>query len=146
MKRIKLKDRELPAYTKGEERFNMISHIVGGAIGVVALVLCVVVAALHGNGWGVVSGAIFGVTMILLYTMSSVYHGLREGMGKRILQVIDHCTIYSLIAGTYTPILLSAMRPIDPVSSWILFAIVWSLAIVAIVLTAIDLKRYQAFP
>lgn len=145
MKRIKLKDRELPAYTKGEERFNMISHIVGGAIGVVALVLCVVVAALHGNGWGVVSGAIFGVTMILLYTMSSVYHGLREGMGKRVLQVIDHCTIYSLIAGTYTPILLSAMRPIDPVSSWILFAIVWSLAIVAIVLTAIDLKRYQAF-
>ena len=145
MKRIKLKDRELPAYTKGEERFNMISHIVGGAIGVVALVLCVVVAALHGNGWGVVSGAIFGVTMILLYTMSSVYHGLREGMGKRVLQVIDHCTIYSLIAGTYTPILVSAMRPIDPVSSWILFAIVWSLAIVAIVLTAIDLKRYQAF-
>lgn len=145
MKRIKLKDRELPAYTKGEERFNMISHIVGGAIGVVALVLCVVVAALHSNGWGVVSGAIFGVTMILLYTMSSVYHGLREGMGKRVLQVIDHCTIYSLIAGTYTPILLSAMRPIDPVSSWILFAIVWSLAIVAIVLTAIDLKRYQAF-
>lgn len=145
MKRIKLRDRELPAYTKGEERFNMISHIVGGAIGVVALVLCVVVAALHGNGWGVVSGAIFGVTMILLYTMSSVYHGLREGMGKRVLQVIDHCTIYSLIAGTYTPILLSAMRPIDPVSSWILFAIVWSLAIVAIVLTAIDLKRYQAF-
>ena len=145
MKRIKLKDRELPAYTKGEERFNMISHIVGGAIGVVALVLCVVVAALHGNGWGVVSGAIFGVTMILLYTMSSIYHGLREGMGKRVLQVIDHCTIYSLIAGTYTPILLSAMRPIDPVSSWILFAIVWSLAIVAIVLTAIDLKRYQAF-
>ena len=124
MKRIKLKDRELPAYTKGEERFNMISHIVGGAIGVVALVLCVVVAALHSNGWGVVSGAIFGVTMILLYTMSSVYHGLREGMGKRVLQVIDHCTIYSLIAGTYTPILLSAMRPIDPVSSWILFAIV----------------------
>lgn len=145
MKRIKLRDRELPAYTKGEERFNMISHIVGGAIGVVALVLCVVVAALHGNGWGVVSGAIFGVTMILLYTMSSIYHGLREGMGKRVLQVIDHCTIYSLIAGTYTPILLSAMRPIDPVSSWILFAIVWSLAIVAIVLTAIDLKRYQAF-
>ena len=77
--------------------------------------------------------------------MSSVYHGLREGMGKRVLQVIDHCTIYSLIAGTYTPILVSAMRPIDPVSSWILFAIVWSLAIVAIVLTAIDLKRYQAF-
>ena len=99
----------------------MTSHIVGGAIGVAALVLCVVRAALHGNAWGVVGGAIFGVSMIALYTMSSVYHGLRPGTGKRVLQVIDHCTIYFLIAGTYTPLLLSAMRPIDPVSSWVLF-------------------------
>lgn len=145
MKRTKLKDRQLPDYTKGEEIFNMTSHIVGGAVGVAALVLCVVVAAVRGNGWGVVGGAVFGVTMILLYTMSSVYHGLREGMGKRVLQVIDHCTIYLLIAGTYTPILLSAMRPLDPVASWVLFAVVWSLTAVATVLTAIDLKRYKAF-
>ncbi len=145
MKRTKLKDRDLPDYTKGEERFNMVSHIVGGAVGIAALVLCVVVAALHKNGWGVVGGAIFGVSMILLYTMSSVYHGLHEGMGKRVLQVIDHCTIYLLIAGTYTPILLSAMRPIDPVSSWVLFGVVWSLTIAATVLTAIDLRRYRVF-
>ena len=145
MKRIKLRDREMPDYTKGEERFNMISHIVGGAVGVAALVLCVVCAALRSNGWGVVGGAVFGVSMILLYTMSSVYHGLHEGMGKRVLQVIDHCTIYLLIAGTYTPILLSAMRPIDPAASWALFAVVWSLTIIATVLTAIDLRRYRVF-
>ncbi len=145
MKRTKLRDRELPDYTKGEEVFNMTSHIAGGAIGVAALVLCVVRAALHHDPWGVVGGAVFGVSMILLYTMSSVYHGLQPGTGKRVLQVIDHCTIYFLIAGTYTPLLLSAMRPIDPVASWVLFGVVWSLTILATVLTAIDLRRYRAF-
>ena len=145
MKRTKLRDRVLPDYSKGEERFNMISHIVGGAVGVAALVLCVIVAAIHGNPWGVVGGAIFCVTMIGLYTISSVYHGLHAGTGKRVLQVIDHCTIYSLIAGTYTPLLLSAMRPIDPVASWVLFGVVWGLTILATVLTAIDLHKYRVF-
>ena len=143
--RTKLMDREMPDYTKGEERFNMISHIVGGAVGVAALVLCIVRAALHHNGYGVVGSVVFGVSMILLYTMSSVYHGLRDGMGKRVLQVLDHCTVYVLIAGTYTPLLLSAMRPIDPVASWVLLAVIWGLAALAITLTAIDLKRFRVF-
>ena len=77
MNRTKLKDRILPTYTKGEEIFNMTSHIVGAALGVVVTVLCIVFAAIHGNVYGVVSGAIYGVTMILLYTMSSIYHGLK---------------------------------------------------------------------
>lgn len=143
--RTKLKDRAMPDYTKGEECFNMVSHIVGGAIGVAALALCVVRAAIHGNGWGIAGGIVFGVSMIVLYTMSSVYHGLKDGVGKRVLQVLDHCTIYLLIAGTYTPILLCAMRPIDPVASWVLFAVVWALAAIAITLTAIDLRRYRVF-
>lgn len=145
MMRTKLMDRQLPDYTKGEERFNMISHIVGGALGVAALVLCVVCAAMHHNGPGVAGAIVFGLAMILLYTMSSVYHGLHDGRAKRVLQVLDHCTIYILIAGTYTPILLGAMLPLDPVASWVLFAIVWGLAAVAITLTAIDLKRYRVF-
>ena len=92
MKRTKLKDRILPKYSKGEEIFNMTSHIVGGALGIVALVLCVVFAAIHHNGYGVVSGAIYGVTMILLYTMSSIYHGLKpERFSKKVFQVLDHC-------------------------------------------------------
>lgn len=76
MTRTKLKDRILPSYTKGEEIFNMTSHIVGAVLGIVAIVLCVVMAAVHGNGYGVVSGAIYGTTMLILYTMSSIYHGL----------------------------------------------------------------------
>ena len=143
--RTKLKDRVLPTYTKGEERFNMISHIVGGAIGVAALVLCIVRSALHHNGFGLAGSIVFGVSMILLYTMSSIYHGLHEGMAKKVLQVLDHCTIYVLIAGTYTPILLSAMRPIDPVASWVLLGVIWALAAVAITLTAIDLHRFRVF-
>lgn len=144
-RRTKLKDRQMPVYTRGEEIFNMVSHIVGGAIGVAALVLCVVVSAVRGNGYGLAGSIVYGLSMIVLYTMSSVYHGLREGTAKRVMQVLDHCTIYLLIAGTYTPIVLSAMRSIDPVSSWTLLAIVWVLAAVAIVLTAIDLKKYAVF-
>jgi len=145
MKRTKLADRQMPVYTKGEELFNMITHIVGGAIGIAALVLCIVFSAVRGNGYGLAGSIVYGISMIVLYTMSSVYHGLRDGMAKRVMQVLDHCTIYLLIAGTYTPILLGAMRPIDPVSSWVLLGVVWGLSAVAITLTAIDLKEYSVF-
>ncbi|MBQ8618947.1 MAG: hemolysin III family protein [Clostridia bacterium] len=144
-RRTKLKDRPLPTYTKGEEIFNMVSHIVGGAIGIAALVLCIIVSAVHHNGYGLAGSIVYGISMITLYTMSSVYHGLREGTAKRVMQVLDHCTIYLLIAGTYTPILLSAMRPIDPVASWVLLGVVWGLSAIAITLTAIDLKKYAVF-
>ncbi|MBE5800531.1 MAG: hemolysin III family protein [Clostridiales bacterium] len=143
--RTKLKDRPLPSYTKGEEVFNMVSHIVGGAIGIAALVLCIIFSAVRHNGYGLAGSIVYGISMITLYTMSSIYHGLKEGAGKRVMQVLDHCTIYLLIAGTYTPILLSAMRPIDPVASWVLLGVIWGLAAVAITLTAIDLKKYAVF-
>ena len=144
--RTKLKDRQMPVYTKGEENFNMITHIVGGAVGIVALVLCIIKSAIHGNGAGLAGSIVFGISMIILYTMSAVYHGLRPNtMGKRVLQVLDHCTIYLLIAGTYTPLLLSAMRPIDPVASWVLFGLVWGLTALAITLNAIDLKNFKVF-
>ncbi len=143
MKRTALKDRALPDYTRGEEIFHMVSHIVGGAIGVVALVLCVIFSALKRDAWAVVSSAIYGSSLILLYSASSIYHGLRNSMGKKVMQVLDHCTIYFLIAGTYTPILLCAIRDVSPVWCWILFALVWSLAAMATVFTAIDLKKYS---
>ena len=76
MTRTKLRDRILPVYTKGEEIFNMTSHIVGAVLGIVAIVLCVVMAAVHENVYAVVSSAIYGSTMLILYTMSSIYHGL----------------------------------------------------------------------
>ncbi len=141
--RTKLKDRILPDYTKGEEIFNMVSHIVGGALGIAALVLCVVKSALKGDAWGVVSSSIYGSSLIILYTMSSVYHGLRPNMGKKVMQVIDHCTIYYLIGGTYTPILLAGIRPVHPGWAWTIFGLVWGLSIAAAVFTAIDHNKYQ---
>ncbi len=142
MKRTKLRDRKLPDYTKGEEIFNMVSHIVGGGLGVVALVLCVVFSALHRDPWAIVGSSIYGASLIALYTMSSVYHGLRPGTGKKVLQVLDHCTIYFLIAGTYTPILFTAIRKVSPGWAWTLFGLVWGLAAMATTFTAIDLKKY----
>ena len=145
MTRTALKDRQLPDYTKGEETFHTVSHIVGGGFGIVALVACVVAAALKGDVFAVVSAAVYGGSLVALYTASSLYHGLRAGMAKRVFQVLDHCTIYFLIAGTYTPIALCAIRPVSPVWGWTLFGIVWGLLAVATVFTAIDLKRYATF-
>lgn len=145
MKRTKLCDRMLPNYSKGEEQMNMITHIVGGGLGVVVLLTCVIRAALRGNVAGIVSSVLYGVSFITLFTMSSVYHGLRASTGKKVMQVIDHCTIYFLIAGTYTPIVLSAIRPVYPALGWGLFAFEWALALIAAGLTAIDLKKYAVF-
>ena len=145
MKRTKLSDRQLPNYTRGEEIMNMVTHIVGGAIGIVALALCVIRAALHDNVYGIVTSAVYGTTMITMFTISSVYHGLRPNLGKKVMQVIDHCTIYFLIAGTYTVIVLSAVRPVYPALGWGLFAFEWAMVALATTFTAIDLKKYGVF-
>ena len=145
MKRIKLCDRLLPDYTNGEEIMNMVTHIVGGGLGILALVLSVIRAALQGSVLGVVGCAIYGASIVTLYTISSVYHGLRPPMAKKVLQVLDHCMIYFLIAGTYTPILLSAFVPTYPLVGWGLLAAEWILAALAATFTAIDLKEYTVF-
>ena len=146
MKRTKLRDRILPKYTKGEEIFNMTSHIVGGVLGIVALVLCVVFAAVHGNGYGVVSGAIYGVTMVILYTMSSIYHGLNpKRKAKKVFQVLDHCSIYLLIAGSYTPFALCTLREYSTALGWTIFGVIWFVAILGIILNSIDIKKFRVF-
>ena len=114
-------------------------------LGITALVLCVLQAASNNNVCGVVGASIYGASLIALYCVSSVYHGMKPGMAKKVMQVIDHCTIYFLIAGSYTPIVLAALRPIYPGLAWGLLGFVWSLAILATVLTAIDLKKYNVF-
>ena len=145
MTRTRLCDRELPTYSAHEEIFNMVSHIVGGAVGIATLVLCVIIAAIDKNVMGGVTSAVFGASMITLYTMSSVYHGLKHKTAKKVFQVIDHCTIYFLIAGTYTPMVLCGLMKTAPVWAWIIFSIVWGCAALATTLTAIDLKKYKAF-
>lgn len=146
MNRTKLADRILPDYTKGEEIFNMVSHIAGGALGVVVTVLCVVFAAQHNNVYGVVSSAIYGATMIILYTMSSLYHGLSPKLkAKKVFQVLDHCAIFLLIAGSYTPFALCTLREYNTALGWTIFGIIWAMAILGIVLNSIDLKKYNIF-
>ena len=145
MKRTKLSDRRLPDYSRGEEIMNMVTHIVGGVIGVLALFLCVIRAALQDNLWGVITSAIYGASMIAMFTISSVYHGLKPNMGKKVMQVLHHCTIYFLIAGTYTVIVLSAIRPVYPALGWGLLVFEWAMVILAATLTAIDHHRYAVF-
>ncbi len=142
MKRTKLRDRKLPDYTRGEEIFNMVSHIVGGGLGVIVLCTCLIKSALVGDGYDIAGSIVYGLSMIILYAMSSIYHGLKPEMGKKVFQVLDHCTIFGLIAGTYTPIALSAIRPMNPWLGWGIFALVWGVTALGVTLNAIDLKRY----
>ena len=146
MRRTKLKDRTLPPYTRGEEIMNMVTHIVGAVIGITAVTLCVIVAALRSNVYGVVSGAIFGATMIILYTISSIYHGLNPKLtAKKVFQIIDHCLIFVLIAGTYTPLVLCTVREANTALGWVYFGVVWGIAALGITLNAIDLKMFARF-
>lgn len=144
-KRIKLADRVLPNYTRGEEIMNMTTHIIGGVLGVVALILCAVKSLIRGNGYGLAASVIYGLSLIALYTISSVYHGLRPGTAKKVMQVVDHCTIYLLIVGSYTVVVLSAIRPVYPELGWGLFVFEWLMTALAVTLTAIDLKKYSVF-
>ena len=136
----------IPKYTRGEEIFNMTSHIVGGGIGVVVTALCVIFAAIRGNAWGVVGCSIYGAAMITLYTMSSIYHGLKPSLiAKKVFRVIDHCSIYLLIAGTYTPIALCTIREANALTGWMIFAVIWAMAALGITLTAVNLERFKVF-
>lgn len=145
MKRTKLANRTLPRYTKGEEIMNMVTHIVGGGFGILILLICCLLSFQRGSLASILGSVIYGVSMITAYGISSIYHGLRAGTAKKVLQVIDHCMIYFLIAGTYTPILLVSFVPAVPYIGWGLLAAEWGFGILAATLTAIDLKRYQVF-
>lgn len=142
-RRTPLSERKLPFYTRGEECFNFVSHVAGGGLAVVMLVLAVIRSAMHGSAWAVVSSAIYGVSLVCVYTISSVYHGLRPERAKKVLQVLDHCTIYFLILGSYLPILLCAIRKTSPLAAWLLFGVILALTALAVTFTAIDLKKYR---
>lgn len=139
--RQKLKDKiKIPDYTLAEELMNSISHGMGALFAVAALVLTVVFSVMHGNVWGVVSSAIYGGTLIILYLMSTLYHSLKVNNAKRVFRIIDHCSIYLLIAGTYTPYTLVSLR--GPIG-WTLFGIVWGAAVLGIVFNSIDMNKYK---
>lgn len=142
---IKTSKVSLPQYSKGEEIFSWVGHCVGAVLSIVALVICVVFAALSTEfkSWKVVSCSIYGATLIILYTMSTLYHALPAGKAKKVLRVIDHCSVSLLIAGTYTPYTLVTLRNYSNGWGWTIFGIVWAAAILSIVLNAINLKKYE---
>ncbi len=142
MSRTKLADRQLPRYTRGEEIANMVTHIVGGGLGVISLGLCIAFSIVKRNWWGLVGGIIYSVMMIFLYTMSSVYHGLVSEKPKKVMQVLDHCSIFALILGTYVPVMLTGIRVQSTVLFIVLSVILIAGTAVSVTFTAIDFKKY----
>lgn len=127
-------------YTLGEEIFNSVTHGVGGILSAAGTVVLIVFAAIYSDVWAVVSSAIFGASLIILYTMSTLYHAITNKKAKKFFRIMDHNTIFFLIAGTYTPLTLTVLRG---TLGWILFGIVWGAAIVGIVFNSIDLEKYS---
>ena len=143
MRRMPLKDRTLPNYTWGEECLNTLSHGLGALFGVVVLVLCIVVAHQNGNTRGIIGGAIYGGSMIILYSVSATYHGLKKGIAKQVLRIIDHCSIYFLIAGTYTPILIGQIFDYNASIAILLLIVEWGGCIGGVICSAIDVHRFR---
>ena len=127
-------------YTLGEEIFNSVSHGVGALLAIAGTVVLIVVSALNIGAWGVVSSAIYGGSLIILYTMSTLYHALTNEKAKHVMRIMDHVTIFLLIAGTYTPITLVPLRG---VLGWVLFGFIWGAAILGIVFNSIDLEKFR---
>ncbi len=120
-------------YSMGEEIANSVTHGAGVVLSIVALTILVVFAALYGNGWHLASAIVYGVSLVLEYTASTLYHSFPWPKAKHIFKIIDHAGIYLLIAGTYTPFTLVVLRDSG---GWWMFGIVWTLAIAGITLEA----------
>lgn len=129
----------IPSYTLAEELLNSISHGIGAGLGIAALVLCIVKSAIAGDGFKLASSIVFGLTTTMLYLMSCLYHALKINRAKKVFRVFDHCTIFLLIAGTYTPYTLVTLRG---AAGWVLFGVVWAVAITGIVLNAVNLRKF----
>jgi hemolysin III len=128
-----------------EELLNAISHGIGAALSIVALILCIVKGAKDHNAFAVVSACIYGISSLILYVISCVYHSLKVNRGKRVFRILDHCTIYFLIAGTYTPYALVTLRSYSPILGWSIFGVIWLCAALGITLTAIDMNKFKVF-
>jgi len=124
---------------------NTVTHIAGGGVCLLGAIGCIILAVRSGSSMRIWTTALYCFTLALVYTMSSVYHGLPVGKAKRVMQVMDHCSIYLLIAGTYSPLVLCAIAPVYPAIGWGLFAAQWLLTALAVTLTAVDMHRYRVF-
>lgn len=138
---MKLKDKiKLPNYNLCEELLSAISHGLGCLLSIAALVLCTVFSAIHHNVYAVISSVIYGSCSIILFTMSTLYHSLKPNDAKRVFRVLDHDSIFLLIAGTYTPFALVAL---PKTLGWIVFGVNWLCAIIGITLNSINIQKYK---
>ncbi len=127
-------------YSPLEEKTNVISHAIGLCLGIAALVVMVVRASLHGDAWHIVGASIFGAGLIILYAASTIYHSARKPEARKVLRVIDHATIYVLIAATYTPFTLVTL---NGWVGWLMFGLVWAFALAGIILKLFFTGRYD---
>ena len=126
-------------FSKEEEISNSITHGIGVILSIAALVILIVFASLYGNVWHVVSFTLFGATMLLLYTSSTLLHALKPGQAKDFFEIMDHSSIYFFIAGSYTPFLFVAVQS---ATGWTLFGIVWGLAIAGTIFKSFFVKKF----
>ncbi len=124
----------------GEEIANAISHGIGAGLGIAGLVVAIVNAVVHGGAREVVSVSLYGASLIILYLVSTLYHSITAYGGKKVVQILDHCTIFLLIFGTYIPVCLSLIRG---AAGWVLFGIIAGCTVLGIVFNAIDMKRWK---
>ncbi|WP_018249657.1 PAQR family membrane homeostasis protein TrhA [Orenia marismortui] len=129
-------------FTKGEEITNAILHGIGLGLAIAALVILVVFASISGDIWDIVSFSIYGVTLVILYLSSTLYHSFPQGKAKDIFEIFDHSAIYLLIAGTYTPLTLISLRG---ALGWSIFGIVWGIAVIGIIFKVFWVKRFVIF-
>lgn len=134
--------KNLKQYSLGEEIFNSISHGAGAGLSIAGTVVLIVCSAIYSDVWAVVSTSIYGASLIILYTMSTLYHAITNNTAKKFFRIMDHNTIFFLIAGTYTPYTLVTLR--GPLG-WVMFGVVWGAAILGIVLTSVDLEKFRKF-
>lgn len=127
-------------YTPGEEIANSITHAIATGLSIAALVVLIVSAVSAGNAWHIASFSIFGSTLILLYLASTLYHAIPVAKAKRILKTLDHCAIFLLIAGTYTPFMLGSLR--GP-TGWTIFGVIWGLAVAGVILKCCFVYRFK---
>ncbi|MCH3962900.1 MAG: hemolysin III family protein [Clostridium sp.] len=131
---------DLKFYTRGEEVANAVTHGIGAGLSVAALVLLIVFAENKGDKWYVLSYTIYGISLLLLYLESTLYHSITNMKVKKLFRIFDHASIYLLIAGTYTPFTLTVLRP---TVGWIIFGIVWTLAIAGIIMKVFWIGRFN---
>ena len=137
-----LKAKPLPNYTKTEELMNTISHAIGIALGFVALITCLIASK---DSVNITGSIIYGISMILMYSVSSLYHGMsaESMLQKQVMRIVDHCMIFIFIAGSYAPVILNVIYRVSPVKGIVMLSLIWAAAIAGTVFNMIDLDKYS---